>query len=286
MNKRSNILITGASGKTGLVVIRSLSQAGFSVTAFIHKQEYSSLVELAGAQNVILGNLRSVDDLQNALQSIDGIYHICPNMASDELGIGRSIIAASRKASIKRFVYHSVLHPQIQSMSHHWQKLLVEEELLASGLPFTILQPTVYMQNLLGYKKEILNGIYSMPYPIETRLSYLDLSDLGDAVAQVFSRDELSGSILELCGTKPFTQRQIAQYLSDQMKITVRPGEYSLTEWEETAIKNTLPTYTRTTLRSMFEYYARYGLIGSPQVLTWLLGRSPISLPEFIAREF
>ena len=37
------------------------------------------------------------------------------------------------------------------SMPHHWLKMRVEEKLFASGLPFTILQPAAYMQNVLAY---------------------------------------------------------------------------------------------------------------------------------------
>jgi hypothetical protein len=34
----------------------------------------------------------------------------------------------------------------------------------------------------------------------------------------------------------------------------------------------------------MFDYYARHGLAGNPNVLTWLLGRAPTTLVEFARR--
>ncbi len=63
--------------------------------------------------------------------------------------IGKLVIDEARKAGVKHFVYHSVLHPQTEKMNHHWQKMHVEEMIFESGLPFTILQPAPYMQNLL-----------------------------------------------------------------------------------------------------------------------------------------
>ncbi len=55
---------------------------------------------------------------------------------------------SSQETALSHFVYHSVLHPQTEEMPHHWQKLRVEESLFRTHLPFTILQPCAYMQNL------------------------------------------------------------------------------------------------------------------------------------------
>jgi NAD(P)H dehydrogenase (quinone) len=45
-----------------------------------------------------------------------------------------------------------------------------------------------------------------------------------------------------------------------------------------------LDDHARETLIKMFQAYARDGLKGNPNVLTWLLGRSPTSLAAFAAR--
>jgi hypothetical protein len=34
----------------------------------------------------------------------------------------------------------------------------------------------------------------------------------------------------------------------------------------------------------LFEHYGRYGITGNPNVLTWLLGRSPTSFGEYVQR--
>jgi hypothetical protein len=39
------------------------------------------------------------------------------------------------------------------------------------------------------------------------------------------------------------------------------------------------------TLKAMFEYYARYGLIGNPNVLRWLLGHPAATLADFVQRQ-
>lgn len=52
----------------------------------------------------------------------------------------------------------AVLRPQIEVMPHHWNKLRVEEALLASGLSFTILRPAAYMQEAFWDWKRAREG--------------------------------------------------------------------------------------------------------------------------------
>jgi NAD(P)H dehydrogenase (quinone) len=280
------ILITGASGKTGNAIISGLSLAGYSVTAFTHKESYRQELIGLGADQVLIGNLRDHEALSSALAEQDGIYHICPNMTPDELEIGKEIIRVCEQQAVHRFVYHSVLHPQIQSMNHHWQKLLVEEQLFQSSLKFTIIQPAVYMQNWLGYRAAISQGRFVMPYRVESCLSYLDLRDLGEAASIIFGNSSYIHGVYELVGTSPVSQESVARSFSDCMGKTVTAEESSREDWYKNAIQSGMSEYTRDTLLSMFEYYDRYGLCGSPSTLGSILGKQPRSVEQFIKEIF
>ena len=101
------------------------------------------------------------------MKGVRAVYHIPPNVHPREVEIGDIVISCSTGNGVEHFVYHSVLHPQIEAMPHHWLKLRVEERLIASGLPFTILQPTAYMQNITSQLERIKErGIYQVPYPV------------------------------------------------------------------------------------------------------------------------
>jgi len=170
------ILVTGAAGKTGLAVIKALSETGETVRAMVHKKTYRSAATDAGANQVIVGNHLLSDDILEAVQGIRAIYHIPPNVNSGELQMGKLIINAARGARVSHFVYHSVLHPQVESMPHHWLKMRVEEYLFEAGVPYTILQPAVYMQNISSSLPEIIEkGIYLVPYSVKTELSFMIL---------------------------------------------------------------------------------------------------------------
>lgn len=149
------ILVTGAAGKTGRTIIQALAKSGETVRALVHRFDQVSSLRALGVDDVLVGDLRDQASMDRAAQGVRAIYHMAPNISPDEVSIGKTIIAAAQSADVERFVFHSVLHPQIEAMPHHWLKARVEELLFASGLPFTILQPTAYMQNVLAWKSVV-----------------------------------------------------------------------------------------------------------------------------------
>lgn len=280
------ILVTGADGKTGRAVIRALALGDEAVRGLIHRDEQVATVKASGAREVVVGDLREKAALRQATEGARAVYHICPNVHPDEAVIGRNVISAARAAGVDRFVYHSVLHPQIEAMPHHWNKMRVEEALFESGLLFTILQPTVYMQNISAQWASIVDrGLYVVPYSVETRLSLVDLDDVAEIARIVLTEPHHVGAIYELVGTEPTSQIEMAEILRQQLGRPVRAEEQSIKSWKEEARSKGLGEYAVQTLVKMFRYYQRYGLGGNPRVLTWLLGRPPTSLATFVARK-
>jgi NAD(P)H dehydrogenase (quinone) len=280
------ILVTGAAGKSGTAVVKALADKGANVRAFIRNPDHTDALLALGADEVSFGSFEDGDALAQAAAGVQAIYHICPNVSRDEVGYARAVAAAARAQGVKRFVYHSVLHPQIEAMPHHWQKMRVEEMLFAAGFDLTVLQPTAYMQNILGAWDGIVgDGVFRFPYPAATRLSLVDLNDVGEAAAIVLAQDGHEGSVYELVGTRPLSQTEVASLLGATLGRDIRAEQVPLAAWEARASASGMGEYERTTLIAMFRYYAAHGLIGNPNTLGWLLGRAPSSLDVFLKRE-
>jgi NAD(P)H dehydrogenase (quinone) len=279
------ILVTGAAGKTGRAIIQELMQRGETVRALVHRADQVASLKALGVEDVLVGDVLDQSVIQQAVRDVRAIYHIAPNVSPDEVTIGKIIITAAQSADVERFIFHSVLHPQIEAMPHHWLKMRVEELLFASGLPFTILQPTAYMQNVLASWKQIIeSGEYSVPYATGTRLSLVDLEDVAEAAAIVLTEPGHIGATIELVGTEAMSQVAIALTLADQLERRVEAEVLSLEEWERVARSSGLGDYQVLTLLKMFGYYERHGFTGNPQALTCLLGRRPTSFAEFVER--
>jgi uncharacterized protein YbjT (DUF2867 family) len=279
------ILITGAAGKTGRAIIQALAKSGETVRALVHRHDQVSSMKALGVDDVLAGDLLDQSVMEQAVQGVRAIYHIAPNVSPDEVSIGKIVIAAAQSVDIERFVFHSVLHPQIEAMLHHWQKLRVEELLFESGLSFTILQPTVYMQNVLAQWDQIIeNGIYPAPYSSETRLSLVDLEDVAQVAAMVLTEPGHQGSTYELVGVSAMSQIGIAEVLSEQLGRPVTAKVVPLETWERGARNSGLGDYQVLTLIKMFCYYERYGFMGNSNVLSGLLRRQPASFADFVRR--
>jgi NAD(P)H dehydrogenase (quinone) len=230
------ICVTGAGGKTGRTLVKELSKVE-GVSAFVHREEQVSILEALGADKVIVGDMRDKSALRSAMRGARGIYHICPNMDPDEMGIGKLVIDEAQKAGIEHFVYHSVLHPQTEKMNHHWQKMRVEEMIFESGLPFTILQPAPYMQNLLASWNSIIeDGVLHVPYSVNSKFSFVDLEDIAEAAKNVMAGPNHINAIYELAGTLPLSHVEAAEMFSEILNRAVQAEREELGDWKLRAV--------------------------------------------------
>src|ERR1700752_443610 len=290
------ILITGAGGKTGRALIKSLSNVE-SVCALVHREEYVSVAQSLCAEKVVVGEMMDEAAIQSVMQGVRAIYHICPNMNPDETVIGNLVIDAAREGGVEHFIYHSVLHPQVEKMNHHWQKMRVEEVIFESELHFTILQPAPYMQNLLtNWKSIVEDGVLRVPYSVHSKISFIDLEDVAEAARVVLTESNHKNAIYELAGPPPMSHDEIAEIFSRVLKLEVRAEKEEIRDWRLRAERSERSTrahskraqrmseYAIDNLVRMFEYYDQWGLVGNPNALRWILGREPTTLESFTER--
>jgi len=276
------ILITGASGKTGKALIKALSQVE-SVCAFVHREEHVAVLKSLGAEKVVVGDMRDEAAIRSAMHNARAVYHVCPNMSPDEFVIGNLIIGAARESEVERFIYHSVLHPQSEKMNHHWQKLRVEEMLFESGLPFTILQPAPYMQNLLaGWESIVEEGVLRVPYSVNSKFSFVDLEDVAEAAKIMLNESSHLNASYELAGTIPMSHVEVAEIFGRVLNHDVHAEKEEISDWRLHA--KGMSEYTVENLVKMFEYYDQWGLVGNSNELRWILKREPTSLESFFQR--
>lgn len=281
------ILVTGAAGKTGRAILNLLADQGVGVRAFVRNKQQAAEAEAAGAKEIAIGNLELEPDLVAAMRGVDQVYFIPPNVHPREDEIGKTAIVAALKAGVTRFVYHSVLFPQVEAMPHHWRKLRVEEALIKSSLDFTILQPANYMQNLLAYKASIeANGLWELPYSPEARSTPVDLADVAEVAAKTLTEGGHSGATYPLAGPEVLSSTDIARQIGSHAGLDMRVQLQDILDWEERALVAGLDKKRIGTLKQMFEYYNRRDFVGNVRILELLLDRPAGRLGDFLAREW
>lgn len=276
------ITVTGATGMTGRHVIAALLDAGLPVRALAHSSAGADRLP-RGVDDVVVGDMLVPADMERAIAGADAVVHIGPAMHPREIAMGETVIDAAAAAGVRHFVLMSVTHPQLEPLLNHQSKLAAERRLLMSRLPFTILQPMHYMQDV-DVPRSVADGAYLQPYSLDIGLSYVDLADVGESAARVLADPARHRfATYELCGADILTGRQVAAILAEVAGRPVEPR--LLSAGQVLAGMRDAPDYTRDGIRRLFEHYDSYGITGNPNVLTWLLGRSPASFREFALRE-
>ena len=278
------VLVTGATGRTGRSIVVALSRAGCKVDCLSRSADPTIFSELDNI-NIIQGNLESDQDVERAIAQNKCIYHIPPNMHPKEIEIGKRVIEIASQNKVEHLVYHSVLHPQLQKLPHHWNKLFVEEAVIDSGLPYTIMQPSSYMQNLLlDWPNIVEKGVHTLAFSIQAKLSLVDLEDVAEVAAIIVGSSQHQGSIYELAGPQMLSGEDKARILSSVLNRSVRARQESLASYRQKALGDKIPEHVIETRERMFAHYDSRGLAGNSGVLAWLLQRSPTDFRRFVQR--
>lgn len=277
------VAVTGAAGKTGLEVVAAFARDGHQVRALAHDEAGASHVSTVGAVDVVVGDMEDAGDLRSLVTGCEAVYHIPPNMNRHELEMARALVDACRRAGTTRLAYHSVLHPQCETMPHHWLKMQVESYLLTSMLHVVFLQPAPYMQNLHPYLRTAQRGgDPEFPYGPHVRLSMVDLRDVAAAAVAAVVDDRHRGGSFQLCADDRLTQGGAWARACEALGIDAPYRSTTPQRWRETAGAD-LTDQSADWLMRMFEHYETHGLSGSSAPLTALLGRAPTSFAEHLS---
>lgn len=279
------ILLTAANGKTGRKILKALSARGASVRAFIRDAAQFDELKSIGAADCAVGNLQSAEDLRAAVRGVDKVLHIGPPMHPDETEITDALLGAATSEGVEHFIYYSVMHPVRREVRHHRLKLDAEEHVIESGLAYTILQPSRYMQHLLPIWSRIVEeGVHSMPFSVEKKFNVVDLEDLAEASAIVATEPGHEFATYELAGPEALSQNEMASIISDITGKRVRAEAVDFKTLEAKARENGFPDDRVEQMLVMNRHYDAHGFRGNPNVLRMILGREPVTYREFVGR--
>ncbi len=276
------VLMVGATGKYASWVVPELIKRGAVVRALVQDESKVEAARGQGAAETAIGNLRDPVSLRAAAAGVDGVFHINPAFASDEADMGVAMVEAAKAAGVLKFVFSGVIHPSISKMTNHEGKRPVEEALYESGLDFTVLQPTMFMQTLAESWPGVLkSGQFSIPYSKLVKLSYVDYRDVAEAAALAFTGDTLSYGTFELCAPGMVDRVEIAALMSDALRRPIEASEIPFESWAQAA--NLPEGPFREGLKIMDADYDRYGFPGgNALILRAILGREPRTLRAYI----
>lgn len=275
------VLVVGAAGKTGRAVTAALSRRGVDVRAALRSPARAGTAYAAGASSISVVDLESGLGLDEAVDGVDAVYHLAPNVHPDEVGIAERVASAAARARVTRFAFHSVLHPYDTSMPHHVRKGRAEavvRELLPHA---TVLRPAAYHQNLVAAARA---GRIAVPHSLDTPFTNVDLDDVAEVAALVLTTRGHEGRAYDLAGPEQLTVREQAAVAAHALGHPVVAEQLAPEAWAE-GPGAALGEQARADLLAMFTAYDRRGLVGDPVTLTALLGRRPTTWAQVLVAE-
>ena len=229
------ILIVGASGVLGQAAARKLLQAGHRVRVLTRTPAQAIGLREAGAE-VMAGDLTDAATLPPALQGVDTVLTAAHGLLGrgkyrseqvDDAG-HRALIDAAQQAKVKHFIYTSAhgaspTHP----IDFYRTKYRMEQYVQHSGLPYTILQPSAFMEwhahNLLG--KSILEKGKTMIFGSGTNpMNFVAAQDIAQLLTLVLADARARNRTIVIGGPTNPTKNEVAALYGRLAGLTPKVG--------------------------------------------------------------
>lgn len=206
MPKPITVLVAGATGRQGGAVARLLLESGHRVRALTRRpgSQRAASLHVLGAE-IHEGDLDDRAAVRRAADGVDAFFLMTTPFEEGveaEVRQGRSAAEAARDAGVKHLVFSSVGGANHETGVPIFEtKRAIEAHLAQLGLPFTVVAPAYFMENLLGPPSlaTLRAGTLSLPLPPTRRLQMVALADLAGIVRVVLERPgELAGRRIDL----------------------------------------------------------------------------------------
>ncbi|MFN2221059.1 MAG: SDR family oxidoreductase [Chloroflexota bacterium] len=225
MASAGKILVTGATGNTGSILVPALLSAGVDVRAFVRDQAKAQPLKDAGAE-VVIGDLDRPETIEPAVKGVDKIYLLTWNGPTQAQQV-KNVIKVARQAGNPYIVRHSMWGSEKSRIVQQGNE--ADETVMSSGLPWTLLKPTFFMQNTMMAAQTIASDdvIY---YDVgDGRIGTIDVRDIADVAAAVLTESGHEGKSYILTGPEAISFYDMAAVFSNvlgkQVKYVSVPHE-------------------------------------------------------------
>jgi uncharacterized protein YbjT (DUF2867 family) len=276
-------LVTGATGRTGSGVVHHLRAAGEKVRVLVRdrdkaKTTFDDLHDI----EIVEGDFDDTAVLATAFEGADGAF-LALGSSPDQIRLENAVIDGAVRAELPHLVKLSSI-----ATSHESALVVgrihaeIQDHLVASGLPHTLLYPASFANNLLYAARSVSTESSWTGAAPTGRVSYIDIRDLSEAAALVLRDPALHGKTYDLSGPDAYTFPEIAQLLSRVLGHPVTYVPVSPDDRRAELLGRGVPEFFAELLLSL-ETGAEAGQMSAvTTTLKELLGHEPRTVEEFL----
>jgi uncharacterized protein YbjT (DUF2867 family) len=226
-------LVTGATGNVGKPLAGLLAQAGVPFKAFVRNPGRVRSA-LGSGVDLVEGDFSAPASLEAALGGVDRLFLLSGNLRHE----GNAIDAAAR-SGVRRIVKQSALAAGLKPPAFHRR---IEEKLERSGLGFTHLRPTAFMQTLAGYLPALVDaeGVFRLPAGTG-RIAWVDTRDIAAVAFRALTEEGHEGKAYPITSPETLSMAEVAERLSAATGRRLRYEDASPEEAREIMVERGLP---------------------------------------------
>jgi uncharacterized protein YbjT (DUF2867 family) len=216
------VLVYGGTGSQGGAVVWKLLEKGHEPYVLTRNPEKAQTMVDQGAKTVS-GDLADKTSLVEASKGMDGISLMIPAFIPDPSQAplyAQNAIDAAKEADVPLLVYNpsGTVINQPTGNPMYDMRLNVINDLETSGVPFITIEPTAYLENLLGpWTRPNIIEKDTLSYPVEedTPLGWIATEDVGALIVAALEHPELANRRIGVSGIENVTGPQLAQRFTE-----------------------------------------------------------------------
>jgi len=223
----ASILVIGATGFLGTEICRRLTAANRSVKGLIRAGSDPAKVKAlqdAGVETVT-GDMKDPASINEAMKGVSTVISTATSTISRQEGdsietvddAGQlNVVEAAKNAGVKHFVFIS-FHSMPQEFPLQTAKRNAEQALMESGMDYTILQPTMFMEMwlspIVGFNyPEAKATIYGDG---KNKLCWVSLEDVAALAVASVDNPEAINKVFEIGGPDALSPLEVVKIFED-----------------------------------------------------------------------
>lgn len=274
----SKILVTGATGNVGSEVIKAIADKS-NVYAADWKPE--KVREMFGETvHAVEFDFARPETFAPALAGVSKVFLMRPPHISDIKTYIAPAIDAMKAAGVQQIVFLSLMGVEKNHFVPHYE---VEQLILKSGIPYTFLRPSFFMQNLSTTHRQEIREWHEIPVPAgKGKTSFIDVRDIAAVAAKALTEPGHENKAYTLTGREALSYGEVAQIMTEELGVPVRYSNPSILRFIRQMRAKGIATSFILVMVGIYTT-ARIGwAAGLTSDTERLLGRAPITVRQFV----